>query len=90
MLPFCSKSIIICYIKGFEMIPKIFERPMIIIYFLFQTGSNLGAILLSHQNSSIPIDFSLDLMSFALRCYEIILNNSGDIFRTHLPLKEFV
>jgi hypothetical protein len=29
-------------------------------------------------------------MSFALRCYEIILNNSGDIVRTHLPLKEFV
>jgi hypothetical protein len=29
-------------------------------------------------------------MRFALRCDEIILNHSGDIFRTHLPLKEFV
>jgi hypothetical protein len=71
-----------CYIKGFEMIPKIFEKPKIIINYLFQAEEDLDAIVLSNQNSSIPIDFSLGLMSFALRCYEIILNNSGDIFRT--------
>jgi hypothetical protein len=51
---------------------------------------DLDAMLLSNQNSSIPTDFSLDLMSFAIRRYEIILNNSGDVFRTHLPLKEFM
>jgi hypothetical protein len=28
-------------------------------------------------------------MNFALRCYEIILNNISDIFRTHIALKEF-
>jgi hypothetical protein len=72
------------------MILKIFERPKIIIDYLFQAEHDLNAVLLSNQNSSIPANFSLDLMSFALRCYEIILNNFGDIFRTHLPLKEFV
>jgi hypothetical protein len=56
--------------------------------YLFQAENDLDAILLSNQNSSIPIDFSLDLVSFALTCDEIIPNNSGDIFRTHLPLKE--
>jgi hypothetical protein len=58
--------------------------------YVFQAEEDLDAIILSNQNSSIPTDFSLDLMSFALRCYVFILNNSGDIFRTHLPLKEFV
>jgi hypothetical protein len=71
------------------MIPKLFERSKIIIDYLFQAEQDLDEILLSNQNSSIPTDLSLDLMSSALRCHEIILNNSGDIFRTHLPLKEF-
>jgi hypothetical protein len=72
------------------MIPKIFERLKIIIDYLFQAESDLDAILLFNQNSFIPTDFSLDLMSLTLRCYDIVLNNSGDIFRIHLPLTEFV
>jgi hypothetical protein len=36
MLTFCPKCIIMCDIKGFEMIPKIFERTKIIIDYLFQ------------------------------------------------------
>jgi hypothetical protein len=76
MLTFCPKCIIMCYIKGLEMIPKSFERPKIILDCLFQAKSDFHAILLSNQNSSLPTDFSLDLMSFAFRCYEIILNNS--------------
>jgi hypothetical protein len=36
MLTFCPKCIIMCYVKGFEMIPKIFERPKIIVDDLFQ------------------------------------------------------
>jgi hypothetical protein len=72
------------------MIPEIFERIKIIIDYLFQAEQDLDVILLFNQNSSIPTDFSLDLMSLALRCYEIILNDSGDIFRTRLPLKELV
>jgi hypothetical protein len=90
MLTFCPKCIIMCYIKCFEMIPKILERLKSILDYLFQPESDLDAILLFNQNSSIPTDFSLNLMSFALRCYEIILNNSGDIFRALLLLREFV
>jgi hypothetical protein len=90
MLTFCPKCSIMRYIKVFEMIPKIFERPKIIINSLYQAEEDLDAIILSNQNYSIPTDFSLDLMSFALRCYEIILNHFGDIFRTHLPLTAFV
>jgi hypothetical protein len=86
----CSKCITLCDVKRFETIPQIFEKPKIIIDSQSQADSDLDATLLSNQNSSIPTDFSLDLMSFALRSYEIILNNSGDIFRAHLPLKEFV
>jgi hypothetical protein len=81
---------IMYHIKGFEMIPKIFERPKIIIDYKFQAEQDLDAILLPNQNSCVPPDFSLDLMSFALRCYEIILNNSGDIFRTHLSQRVYV
>jgi hypothetical protein len=36
MLTFCPKCIIMCYMKGFEMIPKIFERTTIIINYVFQ------------------------------------------------------
>jgi hypothetical protein len=83
MLTFCHKCITICYIKGFDMIPKIFETPKIIIDYLFQVESDLDATFLSNQNSSISADLSLDLMTFALRYSKIILNISGDIFRTH-------
>jgi hypothetical protein len=78
------------YIKGFEMIPKIFKRPKIIIDYLFQAEWYLGATFLPNQNYSIRTDFKMDLMSVALRCCEIILKNSVDIFSIYLPLKEFV
>jgi hypothetical protein len=40
MLTFCPKCIIISDIKGFETIPKIFERPKIITDYLFQAESD--------------------------------------------------
>jgi hypothetical protein len=36
MLTFCPNCIIMGYIKGFEMIPKIFERSKTIIDYMFQ------------------------------------------------------
>jgi hypothetical protein len=41
MLTFCPKSIIICYIKGCAMIPKIFERPRLIIDYVSQAEQDL-------------------------------------------------
>jgi hypothetical protein len=46
MLTFCPKCIIMCHIKGFEMIPRIFERPSTIIDYLFQSEWDLDPIVL--------------------------------------------
>jgi hypothetical protein len=36
MLTVYAKCIIMCYIKGFEIIPKIFEKAKIIMDYLFR------------------------------------------------------
>jgi hypothetical protein len=36
MLTFCLKCIIMCYIKGLEMIPKIFKRSKINMDYVLQ------------------------------------------------------